>query len=160
MEIKLVDTTPEAMKTVPTTTLKVFRDYLVMSNPEANRGRGSLVVYKNDQLHSRFPVQTDVYSIGEFVWINSADSQGNGKDNDIVLVSTHRDRIGGNIIGLDLYKFVKKWSGDPLTGDYEIANFKEHLILLSSRSEGQGITFQSGRIGFKRFDDHDLTYHF
>jgi hypothetical protein len=51
-------------------------------------------------------------------------------------VSTHRDRIGGNIIGLDLYKFVKKWSGNQLTGDYEIANFKEHLILLSSRAEG------------------------
>ena len=70
------------------------------------------------------------------MWINSANSQGSSTDNDIVLVSTHRDRIGGNIIGLDLYKFVKKWSGNQITGDYEIANFKEHLILLSSRAEG------------------------
>jgi hypothetical protein len=148
------------MRTIPAQTVKVYQNYVVLADPTANENKGSLVVFKDDKIHSRFSTNNYVYNVGEFVWLHSGDSNGSNDDNDIVLVTSHRDRIGGNIIGLDMYKFVKKWVGNPISGDYEFANFKEHMILLSNDAEAQSITFRSGRVTYTAFSEEDLIYHF
>ena len=171
-ELKVEDVTPPIYNELDFTAEKitVFKDYLLVGDPSANSNRGAIWLFKDDKLIATYT--SEFYRVGEFVWLGE-DSELSPYEEQVVLLTTHRDSLTDEDLSIDALKLINNTAGAegrhlqehdhhdhdhdhsiPLSENqsYSLHMYMAHLVLVENERQAKSTQFRSGRLYYSDYD--------